>query len=94
MVSEISDRVAVMYAGNIVEYAKTTLLFEDPKHPYTEAILRCLQGAVARGKRLGAIPGRVPELAERPQGCKFHPRCPYVMEICNEKPPKLLEIAS
>lgn len=94
VISEISDRVAVMYAGNIVESADTTLLFEDPSHPYTEALLRCLPGAEARGKRLGTIPGRVPDLTERPNGCKFHPRCPYVREICKEKPPKLLEIAS
>jgi peptide/nickel transport system ATP-binding protein len=93
VISEISDRVAVMYAGNIVEYAETTLLFEYPKHPYTEALLGCLPGVVARGKRLGAIPGRVPELAEQPQGCKFHPRCPYVMEMCKERPPMLVEIA-
>ncbi len=94
VVSEISDRVAVMYAGNIVEYADAARLFEHPAHPYTEALLQCLPGAEARGKRLGTIPGRVPELTERPQGCKFHPRCPYVMEICKEKPPALLEIAS
>lgn len=94
VISEISDRVAVMYAGNIVEYADTTLLFEDPAHPYTEALLRCLPGANVRGKRLGTIPGNVPDLTERLNGCKFHPRCPYVMEICKEKPPKLLEIAS
>ena len=94
VVSEISDRVAVMYAGNIVEYADTTRLFEDPQHPYTEALLRCLPGAAARGNRLGSIPGRVPELAERPKGCKFHPRCPYVMDICKERSPKLLEIAA
>ncbi len=94
VVSEISDRVAVMYAGNIVEFADTPLLFEDPKHPYTEALLDCLPGVEARGKRLGTIPGRVPELTERPKGCKFHPRCPYVMAICKERPPKLLEIAS
>jgi oligopeptide/dipeptide ABC transporter ATP-binding protein len=93
VVSEISDRVAVMYAGHIVEYADTSLLFGDPAHPYTQALLRCLPGAEARGKRLGAIPGRVPELTERPKGCKFHPRCPYVMEICKERPPELLEIA-
>jgi peptide/nickel transport system ATP-binding protein len=94
VISEISDRVAVMYAGNIVEYAATALLFENPQHPYTEALLRCLPGAEARGNRLGSIPGRVPELTKRPKGCKFHPRCPYVMEICKEKPPMLLEIAS
>jgi peptide/nickel transport system ATP-binding protein len=94
VVSEISDRVAVMYAGNIVEYADTPLLFEHPEHPYTEALLRCLAGAEARGKRLGSIPGRVPELTERPKGCKFHLRCPYVMDICKERPPELLEIAS
>jgi oligopeptide/dipeptide ABC transporter ATP-binding protein len=94
VVSEISDRVAVMYAGNIVEYADTPRLFEHPEHPYTEALLRCLPRTEARGNRLGSIPGRVPELTERPQGCKFHPRCPYVMEICKERPPELLEIAS
>jgi peptide/nickel transport system ATP-binding protein len=94
VISEISDRVAVMYAGNIVEYADTSLLFEDPAHPYTEALLRCLPGANVRGKRLGTIPGSVPDLTERLIGCKFHPRCPYVMEICKEKPPTLLEIAS
>lgn len=94
VISEISDRVAVMYAGNIVEYADTTLLFENPQHPYTEALLRCLPGSEARGNRLGSIPGRVPELTERPKGCKFNPRCPYVMDICKERPPKLLEIAS
>jgi oligopeptide/dipeptide ABC transporter ATP-binding protein len=94
VISEISDRVAVMYAGNIVEYAETTMLFADPKHPYTEALLRCFPGDEARGKRLGAIPGRVPELTDRPIGCKFHPRCPYVMKICKDKLPELLEIVS
>jgi peptide/nickel transport system ATP-binding protein len=93
VVSEISDRVAVMYAGNIVEYSDTQLLFENPLHPYTEALLQCLPGVEARGRRLGTIPGRVPELTERPRGCKFNPRCQYVMDICKEKPPKLLENA-
>jgi len=94
VISDISDRVAVMYAGNIVEYADTAPLFEDPKHPYTEALLRCLPGAETGGKRLNTIPGRVPELTKLPKGCKFHPRCPYVKEICKERPPKLLELAS
>jgi oligopeptide/dipeptide ABC transporter ATP-binding protein len=94
VISEISDRVAVMYAGNIVEVAGTTQLFENPAHPYTEALLQCLPGAEARGKRLGTIPGRVPDLTERPNGCKFNPRCPYVMEVCKQKPPRLLELGS
>lgn len=94
VISEISDQVAVMYAGNIVEYADTNLLFDNPAHPYTEALLRCLPGAEVRGKRLGTIPGRVPDLTERPKGCKFNPRCPHVMEICKEKTPKMLDIAS
>lgn len=94
VISEISDRVAVMYAGNIVEDAATTPLFEDPRHPYTEALLRCLPGVETQGKRLGTIPGRVPELTKLPKGCKFHPRCPYVKEICKERPPRLLEMAS
>jgi oligopeptide/dipeptide ABC transporter ATP-binding protein len=91
VISEISDNVAVMYAGNIVEYADTKLLFDNPAHPYTEALLQCLPGAEVRGKRLGTIPGRVPDLTERPKGCKFNPRCPYVMEICKEKAPNMLD---
>ncbi|MBU0482808.1 MAG: ABC transporter ATP-binding protein, partial [Proteobacteria bacterium] len=94
VISEISDQVAVMYAGNLVEYADTKLLFENPAHPYTEALLQCLPGAEVRGKRLGTIPGRVPDLTERSKGCKFNPRCPYVMEICKEKAPTMLDIAS
>ncbi|MCK4392420.1 ABC transporter ATP-binding protein [Candidatus Bipolaricaulota bacterium] len=94
VISEISDRVAVMYAGNIVEYADTTPLFEDPKHPYTEALLRCLPGVETQGKRLSTIPGRVPELTKLPKGCKFHPRCPYVKEACKKQTPRLLEISS
>ncbi len=93
VVCEISDRVAVMYAGNIVECAETARLFKHPEHPYTRALLRCLPGAEARGKRLAAIPGRVPELAERPLGCKFHPRCPYAMDVCRAQSPRLEERA-
>jgi peptide/nickel transport system ATP-binding protein len=94
VVSELSDRIAVMYAGNIVECAETKLFFMEPLHPYTEALLRCLPGDEARGKRLGSIPGSVPEITERPKGCNFHPRCTYVMEICKERKPELLEIAT
>lgn len=94
VISEISDRVAVMYAGNIVEHAATTPLFKDPGHPYTEALLRCLPGVETQGKRLSTIPGRVPELTKLPKGCKFHPRCPYVKEVCKKQAPRLLEISS
>jgi peptide/nickel transport system ATP-binding protein len=94
VVSELSHRVAVMYAGNIMECAETKQLFIEPLHPYTEALLRSLPGDEARGRRLGSIPGSVPEITERPKGCNFHPRCPYVMEICKVTKPELIELTS
>lgn len=93
VISEIADRVAVMYAGSIVESADTIELFNNPRHPYTEALLRCLPRVETQRKRLDTIPGRVPELTKLPKGCKFHPRCPYIKEICRERQPELIEVA-
>ncbi len=87
IVREMTDRVYVMYAGNIVEVAATAALFSRPLHPYTQALLstvpRLTGGGIASG-----IPGRIPDYRNPPTGCRFHPRCPYVMDICRtEKPP-------
>ncbi len=87
VVREITDRVYVMYAGNMVEVATTTELFADPLHPYThglmDAVPRLTGGGVSDG-----IPGRIPDYMNPPLGCRFHPRCPKAMEICRqEKPP-------
>jgi oligopeptide/dipeptide ABC transporter ATP-binding protein len=86
----------VMYAGKIVEEAKTKTLFENPQHPYTGGLLKSiprLGDKVRHGKvRLSEIPGVVPSLYELPMGCKFSTRCPFTMDICREKEPELKEI--
>jgi peptide/nickel transport system ATP-binding protein len=87
IVREMTDRVYVMYAGNMVEVASTERLFDRPLHPYTrglmDAVPRLSGGGVSDG-----IPGRLPSYLAPPAGCRFHPRCPHVMDLCrNEKPP-------
>jgi oligopeptide transport system ATP-binding protein len=86
VVAETADRVAVMYAGRIVEHGPVREIFRDPKHPYTRGLLGSRPG-VARGKRLRAIDGSVPVLGAFPSGCAFHPRCPDRFEPCGSAPP-------
>ncbi len=94
VVAETADRVAVMYAGKIVEEAKVGDLFRDPRHPYTAGLLRSIPGKPgAEPGRLRAIEGTVPDLLRLPPGCSFNPRCPDVMAECRERPPALLPIA-
>lgn len=87
VIAEMCDKVAVMYAGNIVEQADIITLFESPKHPYTRALLGAIPKAAAKRGKLTAIPGMVPSLITPPPGCKFHPRCPHAMDICRKKFP-------
>jgi peptide/nickel transport system ATP-binding protein len=89
VVHAIADRVAVMYAGEIVEIASVGEIFEDPRHPYTQGLLRSMPGLASRGRALPVIPGRVPELAELPAGCRFAPRCPNRIDICTATHPDL-----
>lgn len=88
VVSEITDRIAVMYAGKIVEVASTDELFNNPLHPYTSALLGCLPG-VQDKEELTTIPGQVPDLNDKPSGCNFCPRCDYCFEKCLEAEPAL-----
>jgi len=90
VVAENADRVGVMYAGRLVEEAPVRDLFENPLHPYTRGLLRSLPGATPReeSRRLRTLPGVVPDPADPPPGCRFHPRCPDVFDICPSKPPK------
>jgi oligopeptide/dipeptide ABC transporter ATP-binding protein len=83
-------RVAVMYAGRIVEEARAAELFRRPRHPYTIALLRARPAAAPPGTRLAAIPGQVPSPLRRPEGCAFHPRCPLARERCQLEEPRLL----
>ena len=77
VVAQMADRVAVMYAGRIVEQAPVRALFEAPRHPYTQGLLRSMPnaGRAARGRRIPPIPGSMPALTRLPRGCAFHPRC-------------------
>jgi oligopeptide/dipeptide ABC transporter ATP-binding protein len=83
VIAEITDEVAVMYAGQIVEQADTVELFEHAEHPYTEALLAALpslERADARTARLATIPGRPPVLIDPPRGCRYAPRCAYAAQ--------------
>jgi peptide/nickel transport system ATP-binding protein len=89
VVHEIADRVAVMYAGELVEIAPVPDVFDDPRHPYTQGLLRSMPGLVKRGEELPVIPGRVPELGQIPSACRFNPRCPNRIARCVETHPEL-----
>ena len=86
VVAEMGDRVAVMYAGRIVEEAAVRKLFADPKHPYTRGLMASMPGG-APGTRLRAIQGTVPPLGQLPPGCSFEPRCPARFEPCPKAHP-------
>jgi oligopeptide/dipeptide ABC transporter ATP-binding protein len=92
VVAEMCDRVAVMYAGNIVEQAEIMTLFRSPKHPYTKALLAAVPKVGSKKRELETIPGTVPSLITPPPGCKFNPRCPYVMDICRKEFPQMIKI--
>jgi peptide/nickel transport system ATP-binding protein len=86
VVAEMADRVAVMYAGRIVEEAPVRQLFRDPRHPYTRGLLGSIPGG-SRGSKLQAIQGMVPPLGKLPPGCPFAPRCPHRFEVCDRAVP-------
>ena len=85
-----ADRVVVMYAGQVVETAPTTALFDGPLHPYTEGLMAAVPRIDAPKSRLQAIPGQVPAATAWPSGCRFHPRCPHAWTKCAIEEPPLL----
>ncbi|WP_434090183.1 ABC transporter ATP-binding protein [Micromonospora carbonacea] len=89
VVSEVADRVVVMYAGRVVETGATAEVLGAPAHPYTDALLRSVPQAHQRGDDLYAIPGTPPNPARKPPGCAFHPRCDRVVERCRTERPAL-----
>ncbi|MCB0088153.1 MAG: ABC transporter ATP-binding protein, partial [Caldilineaceae bacterium] len=93
VVQHISDNVAVMYVGRLVEYATNEELFFNPKHPYTEALLSSVRRPDPLSKRERIVlEGDVPDPAHPPTGCYFHPRCRYAKDICQSETPPLLEV--
>jgi oligopeptide/dipeptide ABC transporter ATP-binding protein len=87
IVAANADRVAVMYAGRIVEMGTTLDVFNHPRHPYTQALLRCLPDVDLKHERLVEIGGQPPDLARLPHGCPFAPRCPERLPICEQRLP-------
>jgi peptide/nickel transport system ATP-binding protein len=94
IVAQLSTRIAIMYAGEVVENAPTREIFKAPRHPYTMALLRAFPSIRGEKKRLSTIPGSPPDLINPPKGCRFMPRCPFAKERCSTERPVLREVSS
>jgi peptide/nickel transport system ATP-binding protein len=92
VVAEIADEVIVMYAAQVAERGRVRDLFHEPRHPYTWGLLGSLPRLDADVERLVQIPGQPPSLLMPPRGCRFHPRCPYVMDVCRSEVPPLVPV--
>ena len=92
VVSRYSDRVIVMYAGQVAEEARTEAIFERPLHPYTRGLMSAFPSVTGPRRELVGIPGSPPDLAHPPSGCRFHPRCPAVMPACPTREPELYKV--
>jgi len=94
VIAEMCDRVAVMYAGSIVEEACVGEIFESPKHPYTKGLWGAIPRIDEEKESLSVIPGLVPDLSQPPEGCKFHPRCSFRFDPCDQITPPLFQTSS
>ncbi|RLI30797.1 ABC transporter ATP-binding protein, partial [Candidatus Bathyarchaeota archaeon] len=92
IVAEMADRIALMYAGQLMEFSDALSIFEEPLHPYTEALLQSIPNIQLSDQKLRYIPGSPPDLINPPSGCRFHPRCPYAMDVCRVKEPPMIEV--
>lgn len=92
IISHLCDKVVVMYAGNVVETGRVESIFEEPKHPYTEALLNCIPKLGMADRSLHAIPGNVPSVRTYPLGCRYHPRCPKAKAYCMENTPEIIQV--
>lgn len=94
LVAEAAHRIIVMYAGQVVEEGRAEDIFREPKHPYTQALLRSLPEFAEGKSRLQSLPGVVPGKYDRPQGCLLNPRCPYATDLCRRVEPELRQIGN
>ena len=92
VVLERCEKAIVMYAGNFVECTDSVALHKDPKHPYTQGLLRTVPNIELADQKLEGIPGSPPDLLDLPSGCRFWPRCPHAMKVCRMKEPPLIEL--
>jgi peptide/nickel transport system ATP-binding protein len=89
VVSQVTEKIAVMYAGKIVEMGPTNDVITNPMHPYTQGLIRALPGSMQPGTKLNQIPGMMPTLMDIPPGCAFNPRCDLSEAVCRKKEPSL-----
>jgi peptide/nickel transport system ATP-binding protein len=93
VVAQISRRIGVMYAGQLVELAETVDILERPLHPYTAALVRSSPSSRGSRQTLSPLPGEPPDLIHPPPGCRFHPRCSRATSICSQQPPENVQVA-
>jgi len=91
VIAETCERVGIMYAGKLVEYAEAEPIFKRPLHPYTSLLIGAYPSIVGEKRELNFIPGAPPNLIDPPKGCRFHPRCPYAREVCGVEEPAYQE---
>jgi len=94
IVAEVCENVAIMYAGQLVEYGSAEAIFKEPLHPYTQGLIGAFPSIRGERKKLLSIPGQPPDLLSPPTGCRFHPRCPYAMDVCKKEKPQLKKVGS
>jgi len=87
IISEIADKIGIMYAGQIVEFGSANEIYKDPKHPYTQALISAIPKLRSDNKEIHFIKGNPPDMLNLPSGCRFYARCPHAMDICKEDPP-------
>ena len=93
IIAEICEKSAIMYAGKVAEYGDVVSIFKEPLHPYTQGLIGAFPNIKeAQRLKMESIPGSPPDLLNPPSGCRFHPRCPYAMDICNKVEPELLDV--
>jgi peptide/nickel transport system ATP-binding protein len=94
VIAEVSDSIGVMYAGRLVELASAVEVFHHPLHPYTAGLMSAFPSIVGPKRALKTLPGEPPDLLHPPRGCRFHPRCPYATDICEQEVPELKDLGS
>ncbi len=93
IITETCEKLAIMYAGKIVERGDIVAIYKEPLHPYTQGLLRSFPSIKAAKRRMTSIPGSPPDLLDPPSGCRFHPRCKYVKDVCKRKDPEMAPVA-